>query len=73
MATDIIHRAGLARTSRNNCAADSSKAPSRATLYGLPCAVCNLYYPAAVSECPNCGCSERVSPNLAPVLQCARF
>jgi hypothetical protein len=30
--------------------------------YGLPCAKCNLYYPADLDACPTCHHKERVSP-----------
>jgi hypothetical protein len=37
--------------------------------YGLPCAKCRLYYPAALDTCPNCHHRERVSavvPKIRP-------
>jgi hypothetical protein len=30
--------------------------------YGLPCVNCRIYYEAALTECPICGCTERASP-----------
>lgn len=32
-------------------------------LYGLPCAKCRAYYGADLTECPICGCRERVAAN----------
>src|SRR6478672_1775853 len=32
------------------------------TGYGLPCVKCRKYYSAALSECPVCKSTERVSP-----------
>ena len=30
--------------------------------YGLPCAICHLYYPADLDACPTCESKERVAP-----------
>lgn len=30
--------------------------------YGLPCAICHLYYPADLEACPTCQSQERVNP-----------
>jgi hypothetical protein len=32
-------------------------------LYGLPCANCRSYFESALTACPICHCSERVSPH----------
>jgi len=34
----------------------------RSSGYGLPCAICHLYYPADLDACPTCNGKERVSP-----------
>ena len=36
--------------------------PQSRILYGLPCARCRAYYPAALLTCPVCKCSERIPP-----------
>ncbi len=35
---------------------------------GLPCSDCGAYYPANLSECPICRCTERTSPAAVPLL-----
>src|ERR1700742_2385353 len=42
-------------------------APRKSSGYGLPCAMCHLYYPADLDACPTCKHKERVSP-IAPKL-----
>jgi hypothetical protein len=39
----------------------------RPVRYGLPCANCKAYYPAALTVCPVCQCSKRVPPVTALV------
>jgi hypothetical protein len=41
--------------------------PRKSSGYGLPCAMCHLYYPANLDACPTCKHKERVSP-IAPKL-----
>ncbi len=43
----------------------------RTVRYGLPCANCKAYYPATLTVCPVCQCSERVPPMTAPVSRVA--
>ncbi len=41
--------------------------------YGLPCANCRAYYPADLTECPICGCRERVPATEQPLLGLGRI
>ena len=34
----------------------------KSATYGLPCAICHLYYPADLDDCPTCHSNERVDP-----------
>jgi hypothetical protein len=43
----------------------SACGPSKPLLLGLPCSHCRAYYDAQLTDCPVCGCSERVSPTPA--------
>jgi hypothetical protein len=49
-------------------AAAPGGAPHKSSHYGLPCAKCRLYYPANLDICPTCNNTERVSPNVVPVI-----
>ena len=40
----------------------AAEEPARRSAYGLPCAKCGMYYEAALTACPICKSSERVSP-----------
>jgi len=35
---------------------------NKSAAYGLPCAICHLYYPADLDACPTCQSQERVAP-----------
>ena len=61
VSTEEIH--GGNTITRNSGVQDL--APRR-TGYGLPCSKCGTYYAADRSSCPNCQCSERVSPTGIP-------
>jgi len=61
-------QAALAKETPQRRATSSDAAPAAKPVgYGLPCAKCNLYYPANLDVCPTCKHSERVSP-IAPKL-----
>jgi hypothetical protein len=49
-------------------AAAPGEAPQKSSHYGMPCSKCRLYYPANLDICPTCNHTERVSPNIVPVL-----
>jgi hypothetical protein len=49
-------------------AAAPGEAAHKSAHYGLPCAKCRLYYPANLDICPTCKNTERVSPNVVPVI-----
>jgi len=40
----------------------SGIAAHKPSAYGLPCAICRLYYSADLDECPTCKSKERVAP-----------
>jgi hypothetical protein len=40
----------------------SGIASHKPSAYGLPCAICHLYYSADLDECPTCKSKERVAP-----------
>jgi hypothetical protein len=40
----------------------SGIATHKPSAYGLPCAICRLYYSADLDECPTCKSKERVAP-----------
>src|SRR5579862_8844840 len=46
---------------------------SRASGYGLPCAKCRTYYPAALTSCPVCKSTERVSPTIQEMIAASTF
>jgi hypothetical protein len=49
-------------------AAAPGESPRKSSHYGMPCAQCHLYYPANLDVCPTCKNTERVSPNVVPVI-----
>ncbi|MGA2020891.1 MAG: hypothetical protein ABSH02_09910 [Candidatus Sulfotelmatobacter sp.] len=49
-------------------AAAPGEAPRKSSHYGMPCSKCHLYYPANLDTCPTCKNTERVSPNVVPVI-----
>jgi uncharacterized OB-fold protein len=40
-----------------------TQAKAQPLLLGLPCAHCGAYFASQLTECPLCGCAERVKPN----------
>lgn len=62
-----MHMSTLHSNSTEIAHSDRREKNSRTALmiplrYGLPCVNCRIYYEAILSECPICGCTERVSP-----------
>ena len=57
--------AGVRRADYPGASTNAAEAPRKTSGYGLPCAMCHLYYPADLESCPTCRHTERVSP-IAP-------
>lgn len=63
--TDEIMTSAVRGTSQDG--RRSGRFEPRSVRYGLPCANCRAYYPAALTVCPVCQCTERVPPVTALV------
>ena len=57
-----VVRGTEANLSHSALPSGSAAGVSRSSAYGLPCAICHLYYPADLDACPTCQSKERVAP-----------